>query len=227
MPLFKIQTLHKVGHRISMSICLCFFFLFSFFHHGWTIKSYPTDQENICVFCFVFFTWFSLFHSWVTEELCSTEHLCAFSVFLCLSFLSFPTWHVWTLFNWGKEKICPFFFARLFLSSSLPNWQLFTATLLSHQTPLLSAGISVKSTNIWYLVMLARNTCCRLFWNFFQLFAEMILRKALVSKAWLHFGRQVQGCVSTSLCSRLPHVHYSFVEGIWKCTHARCLYLAY
>ena len=43
----------------------------------------------------------------------------------------------------------------------------------------------------------------------------MILRKALVSKAWSHFGRRVRGCVSTSLCS-----------GIWKCTHAWRLYLA-
>ena len=119
-------------------------------------------------------------------------------------FLSFPTWHVWTLFNWGKEKICPFFFARLFLSSSLPNWQLFTATLLSHQTPLLSAGISIKSPSIWYPVILARVAI------FFGTFSSSLPRWFCARPLWAKHGHILVGECGGVLAHRYVAACYMF-----------------
>ena len=103
-----------------------------------------------------------------------------------------------------KRKNLPFLFCptfSLFFFAQLTTF--YCDTSLSPNSTFICRDLYKISK---HLISSYLGTCCHLFWNFFQLFAEMILRKALVSKAWSHFGRRVRGCVSTSLCCRLLHV---------------------
>ena len=92
----------------------------------------------------------------------------------------------------------------LFLSSSLPNWQLFTATLLSHQTPLLSAGISIKSPSIWYLVILARVAI------FFGTFSSSLPRWFCARPLWAKHGHILVGECGGVLAHRYVAACYMF-----------------
>ena len=204
MPLFKIQTLHKVGHRISLSICLCFFLLSLFFQHGWTIKSYPTDQEKICVFCFVFFTWFPFY----THE--SRKNYAQLNIFVPVQsffvFLFFPSPHgMYELCSTEEKKKSAFSFLPDFFSLlRCPTFQLFTATLLSHQTPLLSAGISIKSPSIWYLVILARVAI------FFGTFSSSLPRWFCARPLWAKHGHILVGECGGVLAHRYVAACYMF-----------------
>ena len=108
----------QLTRKIFVSSVLCFLLGFPFSTHE-SRKNYAQLNIFVPFQSFFVFLFFPSPHG--MYELCSTEE---------------------------KKKSAFSFLPDFFSLLRCPTFQLFTATLLSHQTPLLSAGISIKSPSI-------------------------------------------------------------------------------